>query len=115
MISFSRNFGKDAAIYAGLKYACGEYSVIIDGDMQQSPKYLVEMIDFLDKNPSYSEVAMVAKKRNNEFFLKSLFIKLFYKIINSISDIKFYKDAGDFRMFRSNVKNALLEFINSSN
>lgn len=110
VINFSRNFGKDAAIYAGLKNSSGEYNCIIDGDMQQSPKYLTKMVNFLDKNPTYSEVAMVARKRNNEFFFKSLLIKLFYKTINVISDTKFHKDAGDFRMFRNNVKEAILSF-----
>ena len=110
VINFSRNFGKDASIYSGIKYACGEYSCIIDGDMQQSPKYLVDMVKILDKDKSYDQVAMVASKRKNVFFLKRWFTTLFYKIINGISDTKFYRDAGDFRMFRNNVKDALLSF-----
>jgi len=108
VINFSRNFGKDAAIYAGLKYSCGEYNCIIDGDMQQSPKYLIDMIKYLDENKSCDSVAMCANSRKNEFFLKSFFIKLFYMFINLVSDIKFKKDAGDFRMFRNNVKDAIL-------
>ena len=63
-INFSRNFGKDAAMYAGLKYAKAEYSVIIDGDLQQNPNYLLEMMKFLDENPEYDQVAMINKKRS---------------------------------------------------
>lgn len=108
IINFSRNFGKDAAIYAGLEYAAGEYTAIIDADMEQNPKYLLEMLTFLDKNEDYDQVAMIIKKRKSGSIFKRVFAKLFYKIINLLSDLKFTEDASDFRMFRENVKNAIL-------
>lgn len=108
IINFSRNFGKDAAIYAGLEHSSGEYTAIIDADMEQNPKYLLEMLTFLDKNPDYDQVAMIIKKRKSGSLIKRTFAKMFYKIINVLSDIKFTEDASDFRMFRENVKAAIL-------
>jgi len=108
VISFSRNFGKDAAIYAGLEHATGEYTCIIDADMEQNPKYLAKMIKFLEENPEYDQVAMTIKKRKNGSIIKKFGSKMFYKFINCLSDIKFEKDASDFRMFRMNVKDAIL-------
>ena len=108
VINFSRNFGKDAAIYAGLKSSCGEYTAIIDADMEQNPKYLLQMLTFLDKNEDYDQVAMTIKKRKAGSPIKRFCAKLFYKLINKLSDIKFAEDASDFRMFRQNVKDAIL-------
>lgn len=107
VISFSRNFGKDAAIYAGMEHATGEYTAIIDADMEQNPTYLENMMTFLDNHPDYDQVAMTIQKRNGNVF-KRLGGKLFYKFINFLSDTKFVEDASDFRMFRSSVKEAIL-------
>ena len=107
IIHFSRNFGKDAAIYAGLKNAEGEYITIIDADMQQHPKYILEMFKFLNNNKNYDQVAMKIKKRKKGI-LHKIGGNLFYKIINKLSDIHFEKNASDFRMFRSYVKKAIL-------
>lgn len=108
VISFSRNFGKDAAIYAGLEHAQGEYTAIIDADMEQNPSYLLKMLTFLDNNADFDQVAMTIKKRKAGSFIKKFGAKMFYKFINSMSDIKFANDASDFRMFRENVKAAIL-------
>lgn len=108
VLSFSRNFKKESAMLAGLENACGEYTCIIDGDLQQNPNYLLEMIAFLDKQSEYDEVAMVMKKRSQDSGIMSFCKKMFYKIIDSLSDIHFEEGASDFRMFRSNVKNAIL-------
>lgn len=108
VINFSRNFGKDAAIYAGLEHAGGEYSAIIDADMEQNPKYLMEMIAFLERHSEYDQVAMTIKQRKAGSFIKRGCAKIFYKFINKISDIKFTENASDFRMFRCNVKEAIL-------
>ena len=113
-ICFSKNYGKDAAVFAGIKYASGKYTAIIDADMQQHPKYLVSMYDFLNKNDDYDQVVMVNKKRKNVSIIKKIGGNLFYRLINSISDIHFEEDASDFRMFRSNVKEAVLS-INTNN
>lgn len=109
VISFSRNFGKDAAIYAGLEHAIGEYTAIIDADMEQNPKYLLKMVTFLDSNPEVDQVAMRIKKRKAGSAIKRLGSKLFYKLMNAISDTKFQEDVSDFRMFRANVRNAVLD------
>ena len=108
LISFSRNFGKDAAIYAGMKYSCGEYTAIIDGDMQQDPKYLVKMLDFLEKNNDFDQVCMVPRVRKHTSFLKRVGGNLFYRLMNKISPIKIINGASDFRMFKPNIKDAVL-------
>lgn len=108
IISFSRNFKKEAAMFAGLTHAVGEYTCIVDGDLQQNPNYLLEMIDFLDNNKDYDEVAMRNKSRNNESFIMKFFKKIFYKCIDKMSDVHFENATSDFRMFRENVKMAML-------
>lgn len=108
VINFSRNFGKEAAIYAGLKEAKGDYISLIDADMQQDPKYVLEMISFLDKNEEYDSVAMYQDKRKEGKVL-TFFKKSFYKVINKISDTKFQSNASDFRTFRKCVIKSVLE------
>ena len=76
--------------------------------MEQDPKYLLEMLTFLEKNNNYDQVAMAIKKRKNGNFIKRIGSKKFYRIINRLSDIKFQKDVSDFRMFRNNMKEAIL-------
>ena len=108
VINFSRNFGKEAAIYAGLKEAKGDYISLIDADMQQDPKYVLEMVSFLDKNEEYDSVAMYQDKRKEGKVL-TFFKKSFYKVINKISDTKFQSNASDFRTFRKCVIKSVLE------
>ena len=84
VISFSRNFKKEAAMLAGLEHATGEYTCIIDSDLQQNPNYLLDMLDFLDNNEEYDEVAMVMSNRLNESKIVSLCKSIFYKIFNHI-------------------------------
>ena len=108
VVCFSRNFGKDAAIYAGLESAVGEYTAIIDADMEQNPSYLLKMLTFLDNNPDYDQVAMKIKERKAGSAIKRFGGKMFYKVMNVLSDTKFSNDVSDFRMFRSNVREALL-------
>jgi len=107
-ISFSKNFGKDAAIYAGLKNSNGDYICIIDADLQQNPKYIISMYEHLNKNKNTDQIAMVMKNRNNESLLNRFAKKTFYKLINKLSDIEMIDGASDFRMFRKNIKNALI-------
>lgn len=108
IINFSRNFGKDAAIYAGMEHASGKYTAIIDADMQQNPKYLIEMFDFLENNINYDQVCMIPKKRKNIPLVKRIGGVLFYKLINKISTFKLKPNASDFRMFRNNIKEVIL-------
>ena len=114
VLSFSRNFKKDAAIHAGLVHASGEYTCILDGDLQQNPKYLLDMIDFLNNNKEYDEVAMVMKNRTVDSFLMKVCKGIFYKLIDSLSDVHFENAASDFRMFRKNVREAVISLSEKS-
>ena len=106
-ISFSRNFGKEAAMYAGIKNSTGEYTCIIDADLQQNPKYILEMSEYLDQHEDVDQVAMYIENRKNTF--RDKLSSLFYKLINKISETKLLNDASDFRMFRQNVRESILE------
>lgn len=108
IISFSRNFGKEAAIYAGLKNSTGEYTAIIDSDLQQHPKYLIEMYNELEESEEYDSICMCQAKRK-ENFMVSFIKKIGYKLMDAATDVKFVNGASDFRMFRRNVLNAILE------
>ena len=108
VLSFSRNFKKEAAMLAGLEHASGEYTCIIDSDLQQNPGYLLDMLTFLDKNPEYDEVAMVMQKRNSDSKLMALCKNIFYKLMDTITDVHFEKSASDFRMFRTNVRESVI-------
>ena len=108
VVRFSRNFGKEAAIYAGLKQAEGEYVSLIDGDMQQDPKYVLDMVRFLEKNPEFDSVAAFQEKRKEGVVLRS-FKKAFYALINRISEIEFVDGASDFRTMRRSMVDAILD------
>lgn len=107
-ISFSKNFGKDAAIYAGLKRSNGTYTCILDADLQQNPKYIISMLDYLKKHPETDQIAMVMKNRNKENVFNRIMKKNFYRLINKLSDTKLVDGASDFRMFNNSVKDAIL-------
>lgn len=113
-ISFSKNFGKDAAIYAGLQHSTGDYTCIIDSDLQQNPKYILSMYEYLKTHETVDQIAMVMKNRKKENIINRIFKNIFYKIINKLSDTKLVDGASDFRMFRKNVKNAILS-LNEKN
>ena len=107
IISFSRNFGKEAGIYAGLERAEGAFISIIDADLQQKPEYVLEMLDYLKQNPDTDIVTAYQEKRR-EGLIISLFKKIFYKLINHFSEVDFVDGASDFRMFRRCVADAIL-------
>ncbi|MDE6314599.1 MAG: glycosyltransferase family 2 protein [Lachnospiraceae bacterium] len=107
VIGFSRNFGKEAAIYAGLQQAEGEYTAIIDADLQQRPQVVLSMVEILDKEEEYDCVAAFQDKRNEGMIL-SFFKRAFYKIINMVADTKFVSGASDFRCFRKNMRLAII-------
>lgn len=107
VINFSRNFGKEAAIFAGLENAKGDLATIIDADLQQDPQLIIKMIDFLEANPDYDSVAFYQKNRHETGLLK-LFKKSFYKIMNKLTDVEFVSGASDFRMFRRNMIDNIL-------
>lgn len=107
-INFSRNFGKESAIYAGLQKARGKYVSLMDADLQQHPKYVLEMYEYLVDHPDVDVVSCYQEKRK-ENKLIALCKKLFYKIINKFSDISFYENASDFRTFKKSVADSILE------
>lgn len=107
VINFSRNFGKDAAIYAGLLKSTATYTAIIDADMQQHPKYILEMINILDKDSTIDEVAMVNKYDNLSCITKFA-KKAFYQVMKWLSGLNFKVGASDFRVFRKGVRKAIL-------
>ena len=107
IISFSRNFGKEAALYAGLQRAKGDYICFIDGDLQQSPETVREMVQILDDQPEHDIVAAYQDRRSEGKVL-SFFKKSFYSLINRLSDVKLQSDASDFRTFRRSVGESIL-------
>ena len=108
VINFSRNFGKEAAIYAGLKEAEGELITLIDADLQQDPQYVVDMVEYLDSHDEYDCVAAFQEKRHEGAFIRFC-KKRFYHLINKMSDTQFVDGASDFRTFRKNMRDAILE------
>lgn len=107
VISFSRNFGKEAGLYAGLQYASGDYISLIDADLQQRPEIVREMVQFLDENPDYDVVAAYQDRRREGKVL-SFFKKSFYQIINKMSHVTLQPEASDFRTFRKSVRDSIL-------
>lgn len=107
VISFSRNFGKESGIFAGLEYANGDYICIIDADLQQSPEVVMQMENILDNDENIDCVTAFQAVRHESKILEVV-KKMFYKVINKMTDVDFVSGASDFRMFRKNVKNAIL-------
>ena len=107
VISFSRNFGKEAALYAGLEHASGEYISIIDADLQQRPEIVAQMVQILDENAD-TDVVAAYQDRRSEGAVLSFFKRRFYSTINKLSSVKLRPDASDFRTFRRCVAESIL-------
>lgn len=107
-ISFSRNFGKEAAMYAGLKESNGDYVAIMDADLQDPPSLIPEMLSILEQG-EYDCVATRRITRKGESKIRSFFAKLFYKIMNFISNTEVVDGARDFRLMTRQMVNAILE------
>ena len=108
VVSFSRNFGKESAIYAGMQHASGEYVSLIDADLQQRPEIVRDMVQTLEDHAEYDVVAAYQDRRGEGSILR-FFKKNFYSIINRLSTVKLQPDANDFRTFRRCVAEDLLE------
>lgn len=106
-ISFSRNFGKEAAIYAGLKNSTSDYTAIMDADLQDPPSLLPEMYEAI-VHEGYDSAATRRMNRKGEPLIRSFFAKLFYKIMNHISDSKIVDGARDYRMMTRQMVDAIL-------
>ena len=107
-ISFSKNFGKEAAMYAGLKEAKGDYIAIMDADLQDPPSLLPEMFACLEEG-EYDCVATRRVTRKGEPKIRSFFARLFYKIMNAISNTEVVDGARDFRLMTKQMVDAIIE------
>lgn len=108
-LSFSRNFGKEAAMYAGLQHAGGDYCVFMDADLQHPPSLLKEMYHVL-KNEGYDCCAGFREDREGEGNIRNFLSRSFYKIINKLCDLNMSDGAGDFRMMNRAMADSILEF-----
>ncbi len=108
IINFSRNFGKEAAMLAGMKHANGNYISIMDADLQHSPQTLLDMYNKLLDNKEFDMVAAYKENRDDELPLKSFLTSMFYRINNRISEVKLLPGASDFRVFKKSVNEAII-------
>mgnify|MGYP004460178305 FL=1 len=106
-VSFSRNFGKEAGLYAGLQAATGDYIVVMDVDLQDPPEYLPVMYEEISSG-EYDCVGMRRTDRKGEARIKSFLSDQFYNVINRISDTKIVSGARDYRMMTRQMVNAVL-------
>lgn len=106
-ISFSRNFGKDSSMYAGLKASTGDYVAIMDADLQDPPELLQEMYEIV-KSGAYDCVAARRADREGEPWLRSVLARAFYRMINMISDYEIVDGARDFRLMSRQMVNGVL-------
>ena len=112
-LSFSRNFGKEAAMYAGFCNAEGDYIAVMDADMQDPPCLLPDMIKYLESG-EYDSVATRRVNRQGEPKIRSWFARKFYKIINHISDSDIVDGARDFRMMRREMVDSIIAMSESN-
>lgn len=106
LISFSRNFGKEAAIYAGLQKAKGDYAVLMDADLQDPPALLPEMFDYIEQG--YDSVATRRVSRKGEPKIRSFFARRFYGLMRRISKTEIVDGARDYRLMSRQVVDAIL-------
>lgn len=108
VLSFSRNFGKESAIYAGLNHAKGDMVCLIDADLQQRPEVVLEMLDVMNSNEDLDCVTAYQDERKESKLITSL-KSMFYKIINGIAEVRFVNGASDFRLMKRAMVDAILE------
>lgn len=106
-LSFSRNFGKEAAMYAGFCNVCGDYIAVMDADMQDPPSLLPEMVKLLESE-DYDSVATRRVSRDGEPPIRSWFARKFYQLINKISDADIVDGARDFRLMKRKMVDAIV-------
>ena len=107
ILTFSRNFGKEAAIYAGLSYAKGDLICIIDADLQQRPEVVLEMLREMEQDETLDCVAAYQANRKESKTMKGLKYS-FYKLINKVADVDFVNGASDFRLIKRTMADAIL-------
>lgn len=106
MVSFSRNFGKEAAIFAGFQKAKGDYVVMMDADLQDPPSLLPEMFSYIEQG--YDSVATRRVSRKGEPPIRSFFARMFYKLMNKISKADIVDGARDYRLMTRQVVDSIL-------
>lgn len=106
LVSFSRNFGKEAAIFAGFEKAKGDYVVMMDADLQDPPSLLPELFSYIDEG--YDSVATRRVTRKGEPVIRSFFARMFYKLMNKISKTEIVDGARDYRLMKRVVVDAIL-------
>ncbi|MCI9000546.1 MAG: glycosyltransferase family 2 protein [Clostridia bacterium] len=104
-LNLSRNFGKETAMIAGLDYAKGDCVIIIDADLQDPPELIPDMLKFWEEG--YDDVYAKRKSRKGESFLKKFTSKMYYKMLQSVTNIEIQKDTGDFRLLDRRCVEAL--------
>ena len=107
-ISFSRNFGKEAAMYAGLQHSTADYVVVMDADLQHPPTLFPQMADALE-NENYDVCATKRDEREGESKFRGIFSKMFFALSNKLTDTKMPYGAMDFRMMKRQVVDSILE------
>lgn len=107
-ISFSRNFGKEAALYAGLKHATGDFITVMDVDLQDPPSLLPKMYELIQEG-NYDCIGTRRITREGEPKIRSFFAKKFYQVINKISDVNIVDGARDYRLMTRQMVDAILE------
>ncbi len=106
IISFSRNFGKESGIYAGLESSNGDLVVVMDGDLQHPPKLIPEMVKYIEEG--FDTVTTIRKSRKGESFTKSIFSRMFYKIMERFDGVNIKQGSQDFRMMKRQVVDSIL-------
>lgn len=104
-VNFSRNFGKETAMIAGLDYATGDCVIFIDADLQDPPELIPELIKYWEEG--YDDVYAKRKNRKGETFLKKFTSKMYYRVLQSLTNVEIQKDTGDFRLLDRRCVNAL--------
>jgi glycosyltransferase involved in cell wall biosynthesis len=112
-ISFSRNFGKEAAMYAGFCNVTGDYAAIMDADMQDPPALLPKMMEILEGG-EYDSVATRRETRKGEPKLRSFFARRFYKLMKRISDVDIVDGARDFRLMKRSMVDSIVSMSESN-
>jgi glycosyltransferase involved in cell wall biosynthesis len=110
-ISFSRNFGKEAAMFAGLVASKGDFVTLMDADLQDPPELIPEMIKYWEQG--YDDVYAKRKSRKGETWLKKFTSKMYYKTLQSVTKIEIQKDTGDFRLLDRRCVEALKQIRES--
>ena len=110
-VDFSRNFGKETAMIAGFDYSTGDCVIIIDADLQDPPELIPEMLKYWEEG--YDDVYARRKSRKGETWFKKFTSKMYYKVLQSLTNVPIQKDTGDFRLLDRRCVNALMKMRES--